>query len=87
MKKIGLLISLLLLMVLAACGGAAVEQLPISDATDDPEAPAAVGDNAGATSEDTADVTESDPRQVRDRDWTKGATDPLITVIEYGDFQ
>jgi hypothetical protein len=24
---------------------------------------------------------------VRDRDWSKGAEDPLVTIIEYGDFQ
>ncbi|NHZ71938.1 MAG: hypothetical protein GWP17_02495 [Aquificales bacterium] len=24
---------------------------------------------------------------VRDRDWTKGTDDPLVTIIEYGDFQ
>ncbi|MCB8989103.1 MAG: hypothetical protein H6665_00660, partial [Ardenticatenaceae bacterium] len=24
---------------------------------------------------------------VRDRDWKQGAADPLITIIEYGDFQ
>ena len=24
---------------------------------------------------------------VRDRDWTKGTDDPLVSIIEYGDFQ
>ncbi len=33
---------------------------------------------------------ETDPAVagvIRDRDWTKGADDPLVTIIEYGDFQ
>ncbi len=24
---------------------------------------------------------------IRDRDWVKGAADPTVTIIEYGDFQ
>ena len=24
---------------------------------------------------------------VRERDWKKGAEDPLVSIIEYGDFQ
>ena len=24
---------------------------------------------------------------IRDRDWTKGSDDPMVTIIEYGDFQ
>ncbi len=92
MKKIGLLLSLMLLLALAACGGAGVEQLPASGTTDDVEAPAEAVDNAGngevaPVTDDAAAVPDSDPRQVRDRDWTKGTDDPLITIIEYGDFQ
>ncbi len=33
---------------------------------------------------------EADPAVagvIRDRDWTKGTDDPLVTIIEYGDFQ
>lgn len=92
MKKIGLFLSLMLLLVLAACGGAGVEQLPASGATNDIEAPAETAEEAGDSAvapadDDASDVADSDPTQVRDRDWAKGAEDPLITVIEYGDFQ
>jgi hypothetical protein len=35
--------------------------------------------------------TAAEAAQIRDTDWTKGAaesvTDPLISIIEYGDFQ
>ncbi len=92
MKKIGLLLSLTLLLVLAACGGTSGEQLPASGATNEVEVPAEAVDNAGdgavdPVTDDVASVPDSDPRQVRDRDWTKGTADPLITIIEYGDFQ
>lgn len=29
----------------------------------------------------------SEAGEIRDRDWVKGATEPSITFIEYGDFQ
>ncbi|MCA9949236.1 MAG: hypothetical protein KDE48_06310 [Anaerolineales bacterium] len=32
-------------------------------------------------------TTPEEAGRVRDRDWVKGATDPKVTIIEYGDFQ
>jgi hypothetical protein len=35
----------------------------------------------------TPAATAAEAGVVRERDWTKGAEDPMITIIEYGDFQ
>lgn len=32
-------------------------------------------------------TTVAEASIVRDRDWQKGAADPAVTIIEYGDFQ
>jgi len=32
-------------------------------------------------------ATMAEAAVVRDTDWVKGAADPLVTIIEYGDFQ
>ena len=77
-------IVLLLLLLLAACGGAS------------PAAPAAEQEQADAASEPAAAAdqapaaTGSTPAEaavVRDTDWAKGASDPAVSIIEYGDFQ
>lgn len=38
-----------------------------------------------ATYSPATNVTEA--AVVREQDWVRGASDPLVTVIEYGDFQ
>lgn len=35
----------------------------------------------------TPATTPAEAAQVRSQDWTLGADDPLVTIIEYGDFQ
>ena len=32
-------------------------------------------------------TTVDEAAVIRERDWVHGATDPLVTIIEYGDFQ
>lgn len=81
------------LLLLAACG-AAQEIAPTAEIENE--------DSLQVTSDEPAEVAESDSRVnesitisknpadagvVRSRDWTKGTDDPLITIIEYGDFQ
>jgi len=34
-----------------------------------------------------ASAPVGDATEIRASDWTKGADDPLVTIIEYGDFQ
>lgn len=79
MRKI-LLLPLLLL--LAACAAAAptaqpapVEEQATPEITEDTAVSA-----AGATTPEQAAV-------VRDTDWVKGAAEPVVSIIEYGDFQ
>ena len=86
MRKLFLL---LLILLLAACGATdelttAVEEAPdvADEAVTSEEAPASADDVDFeiATTAEAAGVA-------RPRDWTKGTDDPLVTVIEYGDFQ
>lgn len=95
MRKIWLLPFLFLLAACASGGGAptesqqnsdpdsssAVTEAPSEDSPSD-SAPGQPLDNAITIGKNPAEAGE-----VRDRDWTKGAEDPLITIIEYGDFQ
>ena len=97
MKKILLLLVLLLAV---ACGG---PEAPAAESTDAEESETAVSttdtaaedtapeDAANASSPATADFTPaSTPAEagaVRDFDHIKGATDPAVTIIEYGDYQ
>lgn len=92
---------LFLLAACQAGGGAPVEsrtdteaETDISETTSDPapevdseesevaEAPSDPMDNDISISESPAEAGV-----VRERDWTKGADDPLVTIVEYGDFQ
>ena len=95
MKKVGLILILLGLM-LAACSAGGANQLGSEESLDVGTVPAA----ASATEEVPAESEESeastsgpatdagDPTQVRERDWKLGNTvDPVVTVVEYGDFQ
>ena len=101
MRKIWLLPILFLLAACQAGGGAPVEDRTDTEAV--AESSETTSDPVTETdSEDTEvvdpptdpldnNITISDnPAEagvVRERDWTKGAEDPLVTIIEYGDFQ
>lgn len=97
MRKIWLL-PILLLFFLAACqtgGGVPVESRTetetdesssINDAPPE-ESPAVVAPTDPLNNEVTIGQNAAEAGQVRERDWTKGAQDPLVTIIEYGDFQ
>ena len=90
MRKL-LLIPLLLLLV--ACGAPATsvtsdqpagedaEPTTVSEAPPESQAEMVSGDSI------TPAKTAAEAGVIRDRDWTKGAEDPLITIVEYGDFQ
>ena len=63
------------------------EEEPAAETETEPEvesvaAPAEVGAIPGFPA-----VNVQEASIVRDRDWTKGTDDPLVTIIEYGDFQ
>jgi hypothetical protein len=95
MKKILLLLTALL--VLAACAGPETAVLPEA-AVAEPVTETAVAEEPAATDGSTDPVeqeetavfpatTVAEASIVRDRDWQKGAADPAVTIIEYGDFQ
>jgi uncharacterized protein YcfL len=82
-----------MLILLAGCGAPdAVETVdePLVENSDVPlESEPESTSEVEAVSADaiTPAVTAAEAGILRDRDWTKGAEDPLITIIEYGDFQ
>lgn len=88
-----LLLTLLFALFLAACSGVSVPEVEQNaDATAvPPESPEQEAETGGdATAVDTSADTATTPEEagiVRDRDWSLGAEDPLVTIIEYGDFQ
>ena len=95
MRKIWLLPFLLLLAACASGGGVPPEsQQPAepedsSTAEESPAEDTAV-DSAPApplNNEITIGANAAEAGAIRDRDWTIGAEDPLVTIIEYGDFQ
>lgn len=87
------LILALLLLLLAACGGAAPDTTTAPEEADAgsnvaPETAAQSGDAAtSAKANVNAGTTPEEASIVRPEDHTKGAADPLVTIIEYGDFQ
>jgi len=90
MRKL-LLLPLLLLLV--ACGAPEVAET-IDEPAEENAEPAAVSeaaaeDQPAAQSGDSSipAKTAAEAGAIRDRDWTMGAEDPLVTIIEYGDFQ
>ncbi len=99
MKRLVLLFAIGLL--LAACGStstetavtvpeeparpetAVVEEEPVAETESEPDTqPEEVAAIAGFPASNVAEASI-----VRDRDWTLGTDDPLVTIIEYGDFQ
>ena len=96
MKQVGLLL-ILLALVLAACssGGAETSDPVVSEepATTIPPATDESFESETAEPDQDIDVEEpavdpDDPTTARERDWKLGnVTEPVVTIIEYGDFQ
>jgi hypothetical protein len=87
MKK---LLLLGIIMLLAACGQSVGRGE--TAVTSEPSAPEP--ETSSPTIEPTAEIvhypvagTIAEAAQVRDSDWAKGAAEPLVSIIEYGDFQ
>jgi hypothetical protein len=82
------LVFLLFLLLLTACGAAVAPQ---DAAPQTEEAMTAEGGMSGAAVKAEAGFTPATTAAaagvVRSQDWTKGAPDAVITIIEYGDFQ
>lgn len=91
MRKFVILIFMLIL--LTACGAPeAIEPVedPLVENSDAPidSEPVSKSEVESVSSDAiTPARTAAEAGILRDRDWTKGAEDPLITIIEYGDFQ
>lgn len=92
-----LLLMIVALFILTACASETLSPA-VSTTTAPPEPETAVptkstADDSGETAVDAAapsgfpakDAAEASI--VRERDWKKGAEDPAVTIIEYGDFQ
>lgn len=76
---------LLGLLLLAACGPAGTPSAPTVN-----EPVTAVPPQVGVGQAVPAITPATTPEEagiVRPQDWVKGASDPLVTIIEYGDFQ
>lgn len=98
MKKVFVL---LLMLFLAACGGAAPESptavsqagdgpdaAPVETAVDSPAEPiTAAVESAGEPALYDAATTVAEAAVLRPSDWVKGAAEPSVVIIEYGDFQ
>ncbi len=78
-----------LLLLIAACGAASgPEVTPVPESVDSEET--APQSTVPASSSSTTVLTGSTPEEasiIREQDHVKGASDPLVTIIEYGDFQ
>ena len=70
-------------LFLAACGAAAPASEPAETAVSPTTAPAA----EQAAPADPLTVSLEQASMVRESDWVKGAMVPVVTIIEYGDFQ
>lgn len=55
------------------------------ESTTETEEPGTPSNELAATTFPATTVEEA--AVIRDNDWAKGATDPAVTIIEYGDFQ
>ena len=87
MKKFLLL---LIIMLLAACG----QSVGNRDTAVTSEPSNSEPDAGSANIEPTAEIIQypvagsiAEAAQVRDSDWAQGAAEPLVSIIEYGDFQ
>ena len=90
MRKLWLLPFLILLAACASGGGAPIEsqgEPDVESSTSVPESPSAVAQMEPLNNEIVIGKNPADASAVRDRDWTEGAEDPVVSIIEYGDFQ
>ena len=89
---------LLLLAILIACGPATTATQPVDTEVEEDSAVAAEETNDEGESESSVltatgleDFTPTgsveEAAVIRTQDWQKGATDPLVVIIEYSDFQ
>ncbi len=98
MKK--LLFFVFLIMLLAACGGGTAElpttepQAPAANPTTDEAADSAETEAEPVAEEPQPETDASFPAAnvadaavIRQQDWVKGAEEPIVTIIEYGDYQ
>jgi hypothetical protein len=87
------LISGFLILLLAACGTATESDRPSGEETTTPVAEStnsSAADNNTAQTSNTTVTTGTNPEEasiVRVQDHTIGAEEPVVTIIEYGDFQ
>jgi hypothetical protein len=92
MKRTVVFFSFLLLLALTACGGAELETTtavsPLAN-TDDPLSNPAESTSATAVAAQEFTPTENftEATKLRELDHTHGAEEPVVTIIEYGDFQ
>lgn len=70
----------------AAPTAAVEEETQPADTETAGEGVEAAPDEAEAAGAETA-ITPEEAGVIRERDWSKGAEDPAVTIIEYGDFQ
>jgi hypothetical protein len=90
MKRTAVFFSFLFLLVLAACGGAEPETAvsPPADSDDTLSKPVeSTGATAVTIQEFTPATNVTEAAEIREVDRTHGAEDPVVTIIEYGDFQ
>lgn len=94
---------LLLLALLLACGPSTTDSQPADTDTEEntavtnTEETTETNNEAAANNTFTAEATNLDDFSpvssveeaavVREQDWQKGAVDPAVLIIEYGDFQ
>ena len=90
-----------LMMLLAACGGGTAVSPTAESEVPAAKPPTKEAAEAVATETVVEEVEEAENAAdasfpaanvagaavVRERDWVKGAEEPIITIIEYGDFQ
>ena len=90
-----------LMMLLAACGGGtavsptAESEIPAAKPPTKEAVAASPTDTVAEEAEEPETAADdsfpatnvADAAAVREQDWVKGAEEPIITIIEYGDFQ
>ncbi len=100
MKRVSTLLVMFLLLLLAACG-AAISDTAVTNPIESVQnengdtAVASSTETVNSENEDTAVAVTSftpaqnaaEAAQLRPDDHTQGADEPIITIIEYGDFQ
>ena len=100
MKRVSTLLVMFLLLLLAACGAAVSDTAVISptESVHSENGDTAVtspketvnsenGDTAVTATSFTPAQNAAEAAQLRPDDHTEGADEPIITIIEYGDFQ